>query len=287
MHKPYTLKLELTRGCTRRCVFCALPEMAYKDEVSCMPKDVFEAAIVKSAAVWPKIRIELAERGEPTLNPNVFEYITFARENYPKAQIMLTTNGDVMWKDKEGVQNYVQNLLDCGLNILMIDCYSDSRYEAMITALPNATLFDPHGNHPYRYYSPTYKSVILTHTVPGTPKDIIRHFHNAGGFVNVKKARDAGYTVQDAPEPLKKMCVRPFRELVVHYNGNVPMCCNDWADEYVVGNILHNPILKLWEALDPYRRILIAKDRAANNVCRKCSDRSGFRVGLETGWFNI
>lgn len=287
-HKPYTIKIELVRGCTMRCPFCALPEMEWADDPwKFMDKNIF-GRIVEDLANWlPKTRIEFAERGEQTFHPELLDFIHSMRGELPLVQITITSNGDTLKKFKGNAQMYkdwVYELFDAGLNIMMLDCYTSERYESFKQLFPEAKLFYEDDYHPYRYMGPKEKTVLLVDGTYGNNHKI-RRWHNAAGNVNVEKAHAAGYDVNSISEPLEKMCVRPFREMEIHVDGTVPLCCNDWKRDVIIGNVSETLLEDLWEAMDPYRSLLLQKDRAAIASCKKCSERAGFRVGLEMRWF--
>jgi len=257
-----------------------------KDKFVFMEDETYRA-ILQGASVWEKMRIEFAERGEPSFHPRLIDFFARARSALPKAQLMMTSNGDTVRKYKDRYPAFVQSMFDAGLNFLMLDCYDTPRYEHMKSLFPNASLFfeeDGGNTHPYRYVGPKHHELILVDAAP-RPTNIIRRYHNQGGSVNVEAARAEGHTVFDVTEPLQKMCTRPFRELVIHVEGHVVLCCNDWKQEHIVGNVKDTPLSVLWDRLDTARASLISKDRAAVIPCNKCSERAGFRVGLETDWF--
>lgn len=287
-HLPFTVKIELVRGCTRRCPFCALPYMEWvKESWRFMPDSIFRYIIDDMVGWRDKCRVEFAERGEPSLHPDIIDYIKYARKRLPKIQMMMTSNGDMIYKlGEEEFVDLVREMFAAGLNILMLDCYSIRRYERMKRLFPESKLFFEDGIHPYSYRGPNFEQIILVCEVVGRARDRIRVLQNMGGSVDVKVAMDAGYIVTDVNESLSKMCVRPFREIVIHYDGTVPLCCNDWKEEGVIGNVKDNYLYELWDKLDYARRLLLKKDRASLMPCAVCSERVGFRVGLEMGWFD-
>lgn len=289
-HKPYTIKIELVRGCTMRCSHCALPEMEWSNSKwQFMEQKTFSKIVDAVANFTPKVRIEFAERGEPSFHPRIIEFIQEARESLPMAQMLLTSNTDNIKKFHGNWEAYViwiKTLFGSGLNIAMLDAYSSDRWKGLNNAFKDISGievkdFYKDNTHPYTYHSPKFQQIIL---VNGTPKhtNAIRHFQNMGGNVNVAKARKDRFEVLDCSSPLIKSCARPFREIVFHYDGNVPLCCNDWKEETIIANIhSENNLEKIWEKFDPYRRHLILKERNKIAPCYKCSERSGFRIGLE------
>lgn len=286
-HNPYNIKIELVRGCTLRCPFCALPEMDWADSDWEFMEESIYKKIVDDISEWlPKVRIEFAERGEQSFHPQLKEFIEYMRLKVPKAQITLTTNGDTIREYKEEYPSWIQSLLDAGLNFAMIDCYSQKRYDKFKTLFEDSVRLYEDNVNPYTYIGPHVKTVLL---VDGTHHNnhIIRRWHNVGGSANVVRARDAGYDMNDLPDgvSLKSMCVHPFREIEIHYDGTVPICCVDWKEEAIVGNVKEMSLQEIWIGLDKFRKPLLLKRRDLQLPCAKCSERAGFRVGLEMGWF--
>lgn len=292
-HNPYCVKLELVRGCTQRCPFCSLPHLIDVWEEGhrwqFMKRETFVQVVTELAAWLPKVRLELEGRGEPSFHPQLHEFLCIAREVFPKVQILLTTNGDMSQKKKKPgeFEQWVKDTFNSGLNVMMLDCYTAERYEEMCRRFPEGKRFFEDKIHPYGYRGPKEKLLILANMVAGN-ENTIRHYHNQGGTVDVERARAAGFNILTAPEPLKKMCVRPFRELVVWNDGSVPICCNDWLPANVIGKVGEQPLQHLWYSwqMEENRKMLLARSRGAIKPCDVCTERAGFRVGLEMGWFN-
>jgi MoaA/NifB/PqqE/SkfB family radical SAM enzyme len=286
MHKPYALKVELVRGCTRRCPFCAHTSMEWVDEPFRYMDLKLLGMLVNELACWhPKHRFELANRGEPTVHPRFMEAITMIRGNLPKAQILITTNGDkVNDLGKEAFREFVFESLARGGNYVLIDCYTKDRYQQFSELFPEADLFFEDRVNPYHYKSIRTKRIVLKDASGGFDINTneILYYHNQGGNVDPEKAKLWGITNVENSLPL--MCVRPFRELTVHYDGTVPICCDDWREERVIGKFPHQSLETIWKGFDPYRLRLIGKDRGFS-PCEKCSVKSGGRSGLEMSWF--
>jgi len=77
-----------------------------------------------------------------------------------------------------------------------------------------------------------------------------------------------------------KRCALPFRQMAVHWDGTVMICCNDWRGEYYCGNILKEGVEAIWQgpAMGAAREMLYRGKREMR-PCKGCDHRS-FRVGL-------
>lgn len=293
-HNPYSVKIELARGCTRRCDFCTLSTIDWRDDAWQFIKVELFEVIVKDLATWtPKVRLELDERGEPSFHPHLLEILARARQHMPKAQINMISNGDmVQKKNPEAFVNWVQSLFAAGMNVLVFDCYEEERLQLMKKLLPTAIVYGEGGGikkSPWTYMPPkTTRDIYL---LPGYwfNKLDTRKLRNQGGNLDVVRAAEHGYTMHKSVEEMSnKMCTRPFKEFVIYSDGTLPLCCDDWRQEGVIGRFPDDvkSLRYAWyNLLNPYRVNLINKDRTAQSPCNKCNTPTGFRSAIEANWF--
>ena len=67
-------------------------------------------------------------------------------------------------------------------------------------------------------------------------------------------------------------CTRPFLRLIVHYDGNVALCCEDMTDMFDLGNAFNQSIEDIWYS---EKHVQILKDleqgkREKYAACKKC-----------------
>lgn len=299
MHNPYAVKLELVRGCTARCPFCALRHMKWAEqEYSYMTSNLFMQIMLDLHTWLPKFRLEFANRGEPTLHPQLMELTSMARIINKQCQILLTSNTDLA--EKNGYDWYVDMLksfYSLGGNIVLLDCYVPNRYQRVLDAVAHSSLhnyteyfFGEKEFNPYNYRSPNFKALCIKDAAVyegKTKENKILYYHNQGGNARVEGKALEIWSIEQPAEPLKLMCVRPFRELTIHYDGTVPICCDDWKEQAVIGRFPEQSLEDIWlhtSEMNSRRLQLIAKNRELS-PCNKCSVHSGSRPGLEMGWF--
>ena len=73
-------------------------------------------------------------------------------------------------------------------------------------------------------------------------------------------------------EPLRIMCLRPLEEIVVGYDGTIPLCCADGLWKVIMGNIQKSSLKEVWFS-DVFKRIresLLRGDRSYAETCRVC-----------------
>ena len=90
----------------------------------------------------------------------------------------------------------------------------------------------------------------------------------------------AGLSYPPDDSMMGKRCHHPFRQIVVHHDGNIPLCCNSWNSPYNVGNIHDVSLEEIWQsnAFGAAREKLYHGQRDFT-PCKGCNHRS-YRVGL-------
>jgi hypothetical protein len=77
-------------------------------------------------------------------------------------------------------------------------------------------------------------------------------------------------------EPLKRMCVKPFRLLNINWRGEAMICCNDYYADVPAGRVPEQSLLEIWSGpiFSAYRKKLLDEDRSLP-LCRTCDCHSG------------
>jgi len=95
-------------------------------------------------------------------------------------------------------------------------------------------------------------------------------------YTNINLSNRAGSIFNVSKDNAKKSCLRPGRQLVINWEGNVILCCNDYYAKHVFGNVKNESIIKIWNSTDfkEYRKIL-SKIGGRNEIeiCRNCDVR--------------
>jgi hypothetical protein len=277
--RPNTVKLELVEGCSLFCDFCGIRgirERAGGPYKFVSLELVHRLAGLVAEAGWNS-RFELAMRGEPTMHPQVSQAVAILRRHLPQASLMMTSNGTGLLRCGDSGQAVVE-LFAAGLNCLVLDNYDG------VTAVPRIlSQCAEHGirvGHypedvslmPYKRWLPSQHELVVFPDIRKTGSGVHRSsdLSNHCGAAAPRNNRQSG-----------KRCVRPFRELVVRYDGQVPICCDDWRGELRMGSILEcTSIEMLWQngAFASARRLLF-RGRRQVGPCFGCDSRST-RPGL-------
>ena len=274
---PWSVQVELTCGCTRLCKFCGLRAIRRRpyEDLRFMSTELAED-IAKQLGTWfDHKRIEFALRGEPTLNPKLIEIISIFRNEFPKSQLLLSTNGDQIRKDL----STVNKLFNAGLNILLIDVYNNNYqwWREKLLSLPYHVL-DFFRDKPkvYTYRGYKHQEIILMEDISkSSGKSPIRRLNNQAGNVYCSELN-----IYPLKYSLKKRCSNPFREIVIFNNGNVPICCMDYREQFIIGKTPERSLQEIWNSeLYNAVRVLLYYRHRIFEPCSRCNYR-GYKVGL-------
>lgn len=288
---PWSMQFELTWGCNKRCWFCGIHDIPF-GEYRHMPLELATEAARQIGEWKPKMRMEFGTGGEPPLNPHFFEIINTLRMQVPKIQIMVQTNGEVWQPD---ATNWIHEFFARGANILVINCYKRGLrefYTDLLAGAQDVDVVDFYYNNPlrksmYHYEDARLRRIFICEdlglmTTQGVVKEkkvTQRNFNNQGGSTPDHAMTRAG--LQPLTSPLHKKCSRPFREMVISYDGHVPLCCYDWLDRLTLGQFPQQSLTEIWNG----RRAQVVRQLVYNKQrgfmpCETCSYNGGFRLGF-------
>ncbi len=273
----WSVQVELTEGCQLRCPMCGIASLKLRrDEYHFLTVPLARQEAAKIAAYCPTARIDCRNHGEPLMNPNALEILSILRETLPDTQIQVTTNGVVFlrgwtrWRDELAER----------VNVLLIDRYDPygQRLQEIIEADPGPWRlkdFYKDDFNPYHNHGPKGATIVFM-------DDLIRR----NGERRQRQVVNQGGNSPARPplvHPISRTCTRPFREMVIRWDGKVGLCCDDWGLEYQVGDLSRpeQTMASIWEgeAMVAARRFLWAKRRCFA-PCVFCDTHCGQRVGL-------
>lgn len=287
--------IETGSECNRSCSFCPVSHSP-REHDEWMSRETFDRIVDQLVEMNYTQRIALYSYNEPVRDKRLPELIANVRLRLPKTCIMINSNGDYFKTSDD-----IKRLYDAGLNQMQINVYSSADgsgnqeridrgivkarqrqefLQGLVDQLPwldqEASIYQHIGANstacqvvPKFNFQPTSDH---SNKAPTEQHGIsVRHHiaNRAGNIPNFMPALD---------EPMRKMCIRPFRAMTINWRGNVLLCCNTYHDgEASVGNVSDRSLIELWN--DPryhaYRIKLQAKDRNIY-ACATCDYNGGF-----------
>lgn len=280
---PHNIQIELVEGCNRMCDYCGIYSIWKNVKDRSIKKMEYSLAkdIAYDLGKWfGAKRIEFAMHGEPTLHNKLTDIISIFRNHCEKAQLQLTTNGSLILKKGPDI---IKTWFGQGLNLLIVDTYH-KREELVAICGQSGIQVSDYYTEPfncYQYHSHKIQQIIIMGDIGKmNGKKAARKIINHAGNINPNLAHKFG--IQTIRQPLNKTCSRPFREITIHYDGSIPLCCIDWRHEFIVGKFPEDGSLhEIWnnDIFNIMRLFLQSKNRQFL-PCYRCDYNGGFRLGL-------
>jgi len=112
----------------------------------------------------------------------------------------------------------------------------------------------------------------------GEARRIKAYFKSKGLHVRMPLANNRAGLVPDVAVIKKKKlfgCAagRPMGEMVISFNGDVVLCCNDMGQEEIIGNLKKSSIQEVWNGdvmMDRLSQIYLGNPSSDDFICKKC-----------------
>jgi len=272
---PMKVIIENTNACNAHCVFCVHDKLTRK--TGFMDFSLFRKIIADCANLNVK-EVAIFRFGEPLLDPDFSEKVAYAK----KAGIeLVSTNTNASLLTEETAIK----ILDSGLDIIYISLDANSKevYERIRKGLnydivkKNIKRFIELKNSRNKEKPIIILNFCQTDENKNQVKDFIKEWkghaqmsisnaHDWSGKAKVKTKN--GVFVRRA-DPCRLL----WTELVVSWDGKVPLCCIDYDDKMIMGDLKSESIREVWsgERLKKNRKIHMDGDFKKIPLCESCT----------------
>jgi radical SAM protein with 4Fe4S-binding SPASM domain len=270
--------IESTARCNLRCGMCPNKDMPAADKGH-MSLELFRKILDEAA---PFVHdIYLHHRGEPLLNPAIFDMIRYAEGKGVPARFH--SNGCLLDPAK------AEKLLDAGPSLVSfsIDGFEKECYEAVrVGATFEKTLENVFHFLARRRERGLRKPYVVIEKIlfagrPESPEsraqiaELTRRFREAGADEVVEKAEYewAEERLPEAAAASRRLskCTFPWYAMVVLWNGTVTPCPQDFWGKMALGDLTRQTIREVWNG-GPYQALRKAYGASIDSLalCRKC-----------------
>ena len=272
---PLCVDIEVASICDLACPFC------YREFVVTPDKIIDEKLcydLIDQAADLGVPSMKFNWRGEPLLNPKIYDYISYAKKKGILETIINTNATNLTERNSK-------KLIESGLDLMIysFDGGTKKTYEKMRPGRFNENTFEKVykniknfskiRNNSSAKFPFTKIQMILT---KDTTNEVNEFFNNFAGIVDnvsVNQYTDRGGDINDLNHEdeikyKKKLkdtnspygsnymkdldgnisiskgrlpCEQPFQRLLITYEGRVAMCCYDWGATHPVGYVDKKP----------------------------------------------
>lgn len=275
-HLPLRLWIETASCCNLRCVMCPNKDVAAAAK-GLMPLALFQKIIDQARHF--ALDVNLHHRGEPLMNPALFDMIRYA--NAVGLKVRFHTNGSLLDEAK------ARRLLEAGPDLVSFsfDGFTKETYEQVRVG---ATFEKTRDNIlrlvALRRELGLKKPYVVIEKIrfrnqdaagdPGAVQELHRQFLDAGVDEIIEK-EEYVWAESTAPEIAKNypctVCTFPWYAMVICADGTVTPCPQDFHTVLNLGNARETSLKEIWNgpAYQQLRR-QFATDIESLAICRKC-----------------
>lgn len=278
---PKILNLEVTNFCNLNCPMCVAKDTR---EQGFLQLDLLKKIIKENQKVLKNQSIWLHFNGEPLLHPQLFDVIKFLKQNGIKTR--LSTNATLLTK------KIAFKLAGAGLDYIVFsvdgakkETYEEIRRGANFEEVERNILNFLKIKRKHSFSTKTQIQFIKMKENEKEIKDFIKKWRKTDiNFINVKSFCSRTWRVQeiDRFEELKKLekriikrppCFYLWETLVILWNGEVIVCCQDLLGELKVGDVKKDTILAIWNNKKMQElRSKHLKGDFSMSPCNRCPD---------------
>ena len=259
---PPNLLIEPTNRCTFRCIFCPTGDKNLLKEVGRplgdMSLELFKKIVCDLQTFPDKLeRIHLYKDGEPLLNPKLPEMIKHLKEADVCNEVSTTTNVSLL------TEELAIKLIESGLDSIRIsvESMSNEGYRKLTRSKcdfdevkQKVELLD-NVKRDLRCKNPSIFTKIIDFNLTDQEKknfyeefskisdeiDIIIPVNWNGSHRKDFTLGQKNYAVKDKKNLLqqREVCPRPWYTMAINFNGQVSICCIDWSNKTIIGNVVN------------------------------------------------
>jgi radical SAM protein with 4Fe4S-binding SPASM domain len=282
---PESLMVQTTSRCNAACVFCPYPAVAREIDHGEMSFTLF-VKLMRECSRYPELKsINLFLMNEPLMDRRIVQRIDFAKEQNPQAAICIWTNGCNL-DEHLGPQLISSSLDAIGISIhaMWPETYQElTGRRDFDRVLERVTRFVDQRNARRPNLRVDVRLVGVRELLsPDEVEDAVAYWqeHKVDGvdslLGHVNRAGNLPGTYQILRQ---RICgcsdQMPYRMAAIVYTGDVVLCCMDWRQEQILGNINRERLASIWRS--PRRRQVLAwmegkSEPPADFICKRCEE---------------
>lgn len=286
---PFLVIIDVANVCNFRCEFCfqsvekdTLKKMGFKPNI--MSLSLFKKTVDELKNFPEQLRrLYMFAHGESLLNKNLPDMIVYAKEQDITKVIQITTNASLLTPELS------MKLINAGLDELRVSVegLSSEKYKEVAGVDID---FDAFVENIKFFYSNRGKCKVYIKAInialeAGEEEKFYKIFEDISDNISIEYLTPYYEGVDYSnfrQEPEKtilgnntrkiQVCPRIFYMLNICPDGNVTMCNVDNMEQYVLGNVKTDSLVKLWngEEFNKIRILHLQKKGQTHPFCTKC-----------------
>lgn len=263
--------IETTNLCNARCVMCCHSAMRRKKGI--MNKKLFRKIVTEAKELGAR-RFTLSGIGEPLLDPNLTNRITYLKSQIKDCKIRFFTNASLLIEEK------ANQLVKSGIDeiVISLNGYKNSYEKVMGLSFDQTAKnikyllkIKPKNLH-------IHLSCMYVNENAADIKKITALWTDKIDLMAVKIPENwAGKKIIETPfslpYPSKKWpCKGLFDSFNINWDGKVVLCCRDYNAQLVVGDVNKQSIQDIWagKKFQRIRQMHLERNIDGIPICRHC-----------------
>lgn len=275
--RPQLLSFEITAACDSRCIHC--PRQGMDRLMKAMNFELFKK-IIDQACEMKIPELSPNGYGEILMVKNLEAYFEYISAKKHKFKININTNGNQLTDDKINlfIDHNVRSLNICldGATKETIEKVrvklSAEQMEANVLRVMElkkqrgrkhpllrlGMVVIPENQHEKEAFLQKWQGKVDAVGLVG--------YSNRGGSLNERFGNWFNPTHSN-------VCILPFSELFILSDGKAVLCCNDWNEEHLVGDLNHQSLQEVWSGPALQWARYLHKKRQGNQmeICKNCN----------------
>jgi len=287
---PFSLLVDVTNRCNFRCVMCPTGNEALLRAAGRRPGmihlSLYKKVIDETARMGKLRRLGLYKDGEPLLHPDLPEMIRYAKEKQVAELVNVTTNASLLTPERS------KQILESGLDEIRISLRAtNTESYREVTQVSNISYEGIRDNIlnfvSLRNQLKLRTPLVVVQMIPMRQNqsqldDCLDFWSKRADDVQVEPWMEWDGQAQvprdgrDSPvleDAERYACPIPWYSLVINWDGDVSVCCVDWAKRAVVGNVRKESLSDVWngEKLRRFRLYHIEDRYEEMEACKHCT----------------
>ncbi|MFA6382302.1 MAG: radical SAM/SPASM domain-containing protein [Candidatus Buchananbacteria bacterium] len=271
---PTHLFIESTSACNLSCKMC--PRTEGNTLIGNMDFEIFKKIIDEAKNYGPR-SFCLHLFGEPLLAPNLIEMIKYIKAANLNNTILLTTNATLLTGEK------ARALVKYQVDKIAISFTSpDPKTYFEKTGVDKLAIVEKNINNlimvkeENKSNNPLiFLRMIVAKDTSDQTKDFIKKWKNKKVIAELREMHNYGGNIKESNIKNQKKrypCYHLWLSPAIHWNGDVSICCDDYARKALLGNIKNQPLYEIWngQKISHYRKLHLQGKYNQMPICGDC-----------------
>ncbi|PIS07518.1 hypothetical protein COT78_03215 [Candidatus Berkelbacteria bacterium CG10_big_fil_rev_8_21_14_0_10_43_13] len=276
---PRAIEIQTNSYCNSGCTICPYREVSGSLPSGVMSQSLFES-IINQIHAHPETKIVPYFNNEPFLDRTIVKRLKLINNICPNNEIEISTNGQCLTKK---IQNQLQgvNIHDLRVSIFGFRPITHKQVMPGLDWPVVKNNLDCLVKDKKLRANIDHLSIIMV-AYPGLSEEDIglAKKYCKDNFVSFKLWGffDRGGNVKEYSNKFSKTEVvgcyqdRPLMRLHVLFDGRVVLCCMDWKQHFVMGDLNVQTIQEVWDSAQyqDIRKKIYSPNEEAPKLCQKC-----------------